>query len=96
MSGGFSLGFLNRVYHPQFDARVYRDTIELFQVAEELGFDTGWVAQHHFASEQGRLPSPLVLLAAVAQRTRRIGLGTGIIVLPQEQPLRLALSLIHI
>lgn len=90
MSGGFSLGFLNRVYHPQFDARVYRDTIELFQVAEELGFDTGWVAQHHFASEQGRLPSPLVLLAAVAQRTRRIGLGTGIIVLPQEQPLRLA------
>ena len=90
MSGGFSLGFLNRVYHPQFDARVYRDTVELFQVAEELGFDTGWVAQHHFASEQGRLPSPLVLLAAVAQRTRRIGLGTGIIVLPQEQPLRLA------
>ncbi|MCU1724133.1 LLM class flavin-dependent oxidoreductase [Pseudomonas sp. 5P_5.1_Bac1] len=90
MSGGFSLGFLNRVYHPHFDAKVYRETLELFQVAEELGFDSGWVAQHHFASEQGRLPSPLVLLAAVAQRTRRIALGTGIIVLPQELPLRLA------
>ncbi|KPA91334.1 flavin-dependent oxidoreductase [Pseudomonas asplenii] len=90
MSGGFSLGFLSRVYRPAFDPQVYRDTLELFRVAEELGFDSGWVAQHHFASEQGRLPSPLVLLAAIAQRTRRIALGTGIIVLPQEDPLRLA------
>ncbi|MGY2284883.1 LLM class flavin-dependent oxidoreductase [Pseudomonas gingeri] len=90
MSGGFSLGFLSRVYRPTFDPQVYRDTLELFRVAEELGFDSGWVAQHHFASEQGRLPSPLVLLAAIAQRTRRIALGTGIIVLPQEEPLRLA------
>lgn len=90
MSAGFSLGFLSRVYSPVFDPKVYRDTLELFKVAEELGFDSGWVAQHHFASEHGRLPSPLVLLAAVAQRTRRINLGTGIIVLPQEAPLRLA------
>lgn len=90
MSGGFSLGFLTRVYQPRFDAKVYRDTLELFRVAEELGFDSGWVAQHHFASEQGRLPSPLVLLSAIAQRTRRIRLGTAIIVLPQEPPLRLA------
>ncbi|MDF0729274.1 LLM class flavin-dependent oxidoreductase [Pseudomonas entomophila] len=90
MNERFSLGFLTRVYQPRFDAQVYRDTLALFRVAEELGFDTGWVAQHHFASEHGRLPSPLVLLAAIAQRTRRIGLGTGIIVLPQEPPLRLA------
>ena len=90
MSGGFSLGFLSRVYSPSFDPKVYRDTLELFKVAEELGFDSGWVAQHHFASEHGRLPSPLVLLAAIAQRTQRISLGTGIIVLPQEAPLRLA------
>lgn len=90
MSAGFSLGFLSRVYSPGFDPKVYRDTLELFKVAEELGFDSGWVAQHHFASEHGRLPSPLVLLAAIAQRTRHISLGTGIIVLPQEAPLRLA------
>ncbi len=90
MSAGFSLGFLSRVYSPRFDPKVYRDTLELFKVAEELGFDSGWVAQHHFASEHGRLPAPLVLLAAIAQRTRRISLGTGIIVLPQETPLRLA------
>ncbi|QCI11839.1 LLM class flavin-dependent oxidoreductase [Pseudomonas putida] len=90
MSGGFSLGFLSRVYQPEYNPRVYRETIELFEAAEALGFDTGWVAQHHFASEQGRLPSPLVLLSAIAQRTRRIGLGTAIIVLPQEPALRLA------
>ncbi|NWD63210.1 LLM class flavin-dependent oxidoreductase [Pseudomonas sp. IPO3774] len=90
MSSRFSLGFLSRVYSPGFEPKVYRDTVELFKVAEELGFDSGWVAQHHFASENGRLPSPLVLLAAIAQRTRRISLGTGIIVLPQEAPLRLA------
>ncbi|MGY2377807.1 LLM class flavin-dependent oxidoreductase [Pseudomonas sp. SDO524_S393] len=90
MSAGFSLGFLSRVYSPGFAPQVYRDTLELFRVAEALGFDNGWVAQHHFASEQGRLPAPLVLLAAVAQRTQRIRLGTGIIVLPQEAPLRLA------
>ena len=90
MSGGFSLGFLSRVYQPEYHPRVYRETIELFQAAEALGFDSGWLAQHHFASEQGRLPSPLVLLSAVAQRTRRISLGTGIIVLPQEPALRLA------
>lgn len=90
MSTGFSLGFLSRVYSPNAAPKVYRDTLELFKAAEALGFDSGWVAQHHFASEHGRLPSPLVLLAAIAQHTRHISLGTGIIVLPQESPLRLA------
>ncbi|MBD1552633.1 LLM class flavin-dependent oxidoreductase [Pseudomonas typographi] len=90
MSGGFSLGFLTRVYQPAFNRKVYHETLELFKAAEALEFDCGWVAQHHFASEQGRLPSPLVLLAAIAQATRRIRLGSGVIVLPQEPPLRLA------
>ncbi|WP_437882318.1 LLM class flavin-dependent oxidoreductase [Pseudomonas sp. LRF_L74] len=86
----FRLGFLNRVYSPDFSPRVYQDALELFSVAEDLGFDSGWVAQHHLGCETGRLPSPLPLLAAAAQRTRRIQLGTGIIVLPHEPALRLA------
>ncbi|QJP08792.1 LLM class flavin-dependent oxidoreductase [Pseudomonas multiresinivorans] len=86
----FRLGFLNRVYAPQFEPRLYQQTLELFEAAEELGFDSGWLAQHHFASENGRLPSPLVLLSAAAERTRHIQLGTGIIVLNQENALRLA------
>ncbi|MBD9516268.1 LLM class flavin-dependent oxidoreductase [Pseudomonas sp. PDM22] len=86
----FRLGFLNRVYAPQFEPRLYQQTLELFEAAEELGFDSGWLAQHHFASENGRLPSPLVLLGAAAERTRNIQLGTGIVVLNQENALRLA------
>ncbi|TFY88077.1 LLM class flavin-dependent oxidoreductase [Pseudomonas nabeulensis] len=85
----FKLGFLSHAFgdDPQ---QVYRDLIEQFEVAEALGFDGGWIAQHHLSNGFGRLPSPLVLLAAVAERTRRIELGTGVIVLPFEDPIRLA------
>ncbi|MGY2377806.1 LLM class flavin-dependent oxidoreductase [Pseudomonas sp. SDO524_S393] len=85
----FKLGFLSHAFgdDPQ---QVYRDLIEQFEVAEALGFDSGWIAQHHLSGGFGRLPSPLVLLAAVAERTRHIELGTGVIVLPFEDPIRLA------
>ncbi|EIV92815.1 LLM class flavin-dependent oxidoreductase [Frankia sp. QA3] len=87
----FKLGFLTHVHGPGRPARaVYRDLVEFFVAAEELGFDGGWVAQHHLRADYGRLPSPLVLLAAVAERTSRIELGTGIVVVPLEDPLRLA------
>jgi alkanesulfonate monooxygenase SsuD/methylene tetrahydromethanopterin reductase-like flavin-dependent oxidoreductase (luciferase family) len=86
----FKLGFLTHV-HGRGDPRtVYTELIELFVAAEQLGYDGGWVAQHHLQEEFGRLPSPLVLLAAVAERTRHIELGTGVITLPMEDPLRLA------
>ena len=85
----FKLGFLSHAFgdDPQ---QVYQDLIEQFEVAEALGFDGGWIAQHHLSNGFGRLPSPLVLLAAVAERTRQIELGTGVIVLPLEDPIRLA------
>lgn len=85
----FKLGFLSHAFgdDPQ---QVYRDLIEQFEVAEALGFDGGWIAQHHLSNGFGRLPSPLVFLAAVAERTQRIELGTGVIVLPFEDPIRLA------
>ena len=90
MSNRLRLGVLTRVYRPDPSPAVFRETLELFEATESLGFDSAWVAQHHFGTESGRLPAPPVLLAAAAQRTRRIRLGTGIIVLPLEQPLRLA------
>jgi alkanesulfonate monooxygenase SsuD/methylene tetrahydromethanopterin reductase-like flavin-dependent oxidoreductase (luciferase family) len=83
-------GFLNRVYAPGFDASVFESALRLISAAEALGLDSAWVAQHHIASESGRLPSPLVLLAAAAQRTRKIQLGTGVVVLPFESAVRLA------
>ncbi|MFM0740192.1 LLM class flavin-dependent oxidoreductase [Paraburkholderia xenovorans] len=86
----FRLGFLTHVHGTGDARRVYADLETLFVAAEELGFDGGFIAQHHFRAEYGRLPSPLVLLASVAQRTRHIELGTGIVTLPLEDPLRLA------
>src|SRR5256714_9291505 len=68
----------------------YRIALDLFPTAEQLGFDSGWVAQHHFLNGSGRLPSTLTFLAAAAERTRRIQLGTAIVILPLEDPLRVA------
>ncbi|MEU5697020.1 LLM class flavin-dependent oxidoreductase [Actinosynnema sp. NPDC020468] len=85
------LGFLTHVHGEDVPAGpLYRDLLELFVAAEELGYQSGWVAQHHLQPEHGRLPSPLVFLAAAAERTRRIHLGTAVTVLPLEHPLRLA------
>ncbi|WP_328730254.1 LLM class flavin-dependent oxidoreductase [Streptomyces jietaisiensis] len=87
----FRLGFLTHVQGRGDDfARTYRNAQELFTVADELGFDTGWVAQHHVALQGGDLSSPWTFLAHAAARTRRIRLGTAITVLPLEDPLRLA------
>jgi putative FMN-dependent luciferase-like monooxygenase len=71
-------------------AQVYRNATEQFVEAERLGFDVGWVAQHHFDAEEGGLPSPLVFLAGVAAQTTRIRLATGIITAALEDPVRVA------
>ena len=84
------LGFFTRVLDDGPPAERYRLAIEQIVTAERVGFDTAWVAQHHFHRDEGGLPSPFVLLAAAAAVTRRIGLGTSIVTLPLEAPLRVA------
>ncbi|WP_112134516.1 LLM class flavin-dependent oxidoreductase [Glycomyces dulcitolivorans] len=84
------LGFLLHLDGDQEPARAYRDAIELFQAAEELGYDSGWVIQRHFRQGNEHVSAPLVVLAAIAQHTKRIRLGTGVLVLPLEDPLRVA------
>jgi alkanesulfonate monooxygenase SsuD/methylene tetrahydromethanopterin reductase-like flavin-dependent oxidoreductase (luciferase family) len=86
----FHLGFFTHVHGSGDAGSLYRGVVDLFVAGEELGFDSGWVAQHHFHDEFGRLPSPLVLLSAAAERTERIELGTAIVTLPFEDPIRLA------
>ena len=51
---------------------------------------SAWVAQHHFHEDEGGLPAPFVFLAQVAAQTSRIRLGTGIVTLPLELPIRVA------
>jgi alkanesulfonate monooxygenase SsuD/methylene tetrahydromethanopterin reductase-like flavin-dependent oxidoreductase (luciferase family) len=84
------LGFLTHLHVGRDAPDSYRVALELFAAAEELGFDTGWVAQHHFHNGDGRLPSVLPFLAAAAERTRRIRLGTAVVILPLEDPIRVA------
>lgn len=84
------LGFFTRLLDDVPAQQRYRLATEQIIKAEQLGFDSAWVAQHHFHADEGGLPSPLVFLAQVAVRTRHIRLGTGVITLPMEQPLRVA------
>lgn len=87
----FRLCFLTHVQGRGDDvAQTYRNAQELFVVADELGFDVGWVAQHHVPLGGGGLSSPWTFLAHAAARTERIRLGTAITVLPLEDPVRLA------
>ncbi len=87
---GKRLGFLLHLDSDLDPAESYRQAIGLFQWAEELGYDSGWVIQRHFRQGNEHVSSPLVLLAAIAQHTSRIRLGTGVLVLPLEDPLRVA------
>lgn len=84
------LGFFTRLLDDVSPAERYRLATEQIVHAENLGFDSAWVAQHHFNRAEGGLPSPLVFLSHVAAKTKTIRLGTGIITLPLELPLRVA------
>ncbi|MBS0968475.1 putative FMN-dependent luciferase-like monooxygenase [Nissabacter archeti] len=84
------LGFFTRLLDKTSPQARYRLATEQIQRAERAGFDTAWIAQHHFHEHEGGLPAPLVFLASVAAQTSRIRLGTAIITLPMENPLRVA------
>jgi alkanesulfonate monooxygenase SsuD/methylene tetrahydromethanopterin reductase-like flavin-dependent oxidoreductase (luciferase family) len=59
------------------------------QLAEDLGFESVWYAEHHF-SPYGMIANPLTIAAAAAQRTTSIRIGTGVVVVPFSHPLRIA------
>jgi alkanesulfonate monooxygenase SsuD/methylene tetrahydromethanopterin reductase-like flavin-dependent oxidoreductase (luciferase family) len=65
----------------------HETTLEIIQLGEQLGFDSAWVRHRHL---QFGISSPVAVLAAASQRTSRIGLGTAVIPLGWENPLRLA------
>jgi alkanesulfonate monooxygenase SsuD/methylene tetrahydromethanopterin reductase-like flavin-dependent oxidoreductase (luciferase family) len=71
------------------DTDAYRRDLDLFDLAEPLGFDSVWTVEHHF-SGYNMSPSPLVFLAYMAGRTTRVKLGSQVVVLPWHDPLRVA------
>jgi putative FMN-dependent luciferase-like monooxygenase len=84
------LGFFTRLLDQAEPAERYRLATAQIIHAERLGFDSAWIAQHHFHEDEGGLPAPFVFLAQVAAQTSRIRLGTAIVTLPLELPIRVA------
>ncbi|GAA4161767.1 LLM class flavin-dependent oxidoreductase [Gryllotalpicola daejeonensis] len=82
------LGFLTiGLFDPERPRNGHESTLQLISLGEELGFDSAWVRQRHL---QFGISSPATVLAAATQRTSRIELGTAVIPLGAENPLRLA------
>ncbi len=78
--------------NPDFGAdqrSLYDAALDMAQWADEKGFDTIQISEHH-GSDDGYLPSPIVLAAAMAARTKRIRLRMSLIILPFHDPLRVA------
>ncbi len=71
------------------DAELVKRVFHLADLAEPLGFDGVWAAQH-FGTPYGMTPNPLQALTYVAGRTERIGLGTMVVVLPWWNPVQCA------
>ena len=71
--------------------QLYGEIIAQAELADALGYDTFWVAEHHF-HEYGVVPNPAVMLSTLAQRTKRLRLGTAISILTFHNPLTVAES----
>jgi alkanesulfonate monooxygenase SsuD/methylene tetrahydromethanopterin reductase-like flavin-dependent oxidoreductase (luciferase family) len=79
-------------HHPRLArtvAQLYAQVMAQCELAERLGYDTFFCAEHHF-HEYGAVPDPAVMLSALAQRTRKIRLGTAIAILTFHDPRRIA------
>jgi probable F420-dependent oxidoreductase len=93
MSAKLTFGFLFDFRNPPEWRRpweaLYAETLDVIAETEALGFAQAWLPEHHLA-EDGYLPSPLIALAAVAARTSRLRIGTGVALAPLYHPVRFA------
>jgi alkanesulfonate monooxygenase SsuD/methylene tetrahydromethanopterin reductase-like flavin-dependent oxidoreductase (luciferase family) len=71
------------------DVDILREEVDQMVLSEELGYDSIWLTEHHYA-DYGLSSAPSVLLATVAARTQRIRLAIAVYVIPFHHPLRLA------
>ncbi|WP_433286073.1 LLM class flavin-dependent oxidoreductase [Pseudonocardia sp. CA-142604] len=68
---------------------LFQQDMQLIQLLDELGFHEAWIGEHHSAGME-TISSPELFIAAVAERTRNIRLGTGVVSLPYHNPLMVA------
>ncbi len=88
----FGFGLITCQRYPgetRSDVELYAHALELSVLAETAGFDSVWVSEHHFVDD-GYLPALLPMAAAIAARTRRVAIGTGLVMAPFHDPVRLA------
>ncbi|MEZ5925046.1 MAG: LLM class flavin-dependent oxidoreductase [Hyphomicrobiaceae bacterium] len=69
-------------------ATLYEENRQLVKLAEDIGFEIAWLAEHHF-SNYSMCPSPHIMAGYLAAQTKRIKLGAAILVLPLYQPVRM-------
>ena len=70
------------------EEQYYKNFFAEVSYAEELGFDSIWLGEHHFC--RYICPAPQIIAGAIAQRTKKMRIGTAIVLLPHHDPIRLA------
>src|SRR3979411_746481 len=73
---------------PYLNRDVHSSTTDEVIEAERLGYDTAWIAEHHFATSYGIMPDCFAYMAYLAAKTSRIKLASGVITLPLYDPIR--------
>ena len=83
---------LPRPWNEGDEQRLFQEALDQVELADRLGIDYAWEVEHHFLEEYSHSSAPEVFLAACSQRTKRIRLGHGIVLMPPgyNQPARVA------
>ena len=89
MDVGVQTLFASHGWEQITDGQVYREDTQLALLAEELGFDVVWAVEHHFY-DYSFCPDNTQWLASIAARTERIDVGTAAVIMPWNEPLRVA------
>jgi alkanesulfonate monooxygenase SsuD/methylene tetrahydromethanopterin reductase-like flavin-dependent oxidoreductase (luciferase family) len=83
----FGLFFQASESDGQTHAERYAEMFDQVTLADSLGFDVAWLAEIHFGGAFSLISTPLMLVPSIAHRTRRIRIGTAVVLLPLHHPL---------
>ena len=95
MHVGLATGFAHQGGPYGSDEQFVRDEVANLVLADELGYDSVWITEHHF-SDYSMSNDPLQLLTYIAGKTRHVKLGTQCIIVPWHNPARLAEKIINL
>ncbi|MEO0061459.1 MAG: Alkanal monooxygenase alpha chain [Pseudomonadota bacterium] len=95
MHVGLASGFAHQRGNAYSDTQFLREEVDNLVLAEDLGFDSVWITEHHF-SDYSMSNDPVQLLTWIAAKTKRVKLGTQCIIVPWHHPVRLAERIINL